>query len=81
MLGAVIGLIGGYIMSVVISSIGIPMPIAPGTTMQWISHIEFVPMDYVLTALLVIIAALVSTYYPARKAAKLDIAEALRHNV
>jgi len=79
--GAVLGVMAGIFLGRVISWIGIPMPIAPGTTMRWISKIEIVPSACVSAGALVIVAALLSTFYPALKAAKLELAEALRHNV
>jgi putative ABC transport system permease protein len=79
--GGILGVTSGVVVSKCISLMGIPMPIAPGTTMRWISHIELVPRACFSAGLLVVVSSLLSTCYPAWKAARLDIAEALRHNV
>jgi len=79
--GAVVGVIGGVLLARLISWHGIRMPVSPGTTVRWTTRIQVVPSACVSAGVLVIIAAVSSTFYPALKAAKLDIAEALRHNI
>jgi putative ABC transport system permease protein len=86
--GFFIGLIGGVIgcfmagvLGVAISKIGIPMPTAPGSTAPWIGRILLSPSLFVQAFAMALITSLVSAVLPALKAARLEIAEALRHNI
>jgi putative ABC transport system permease protein len=84
--GLLIGLIGGltgvalgYFLAAAISQIGIPMPPPPGMARGFIGQILVTP-GLVRDALLIAGAtALVASVYPAWKASRMVIAEALRH--
>ncbi|VAV84917.1 LolE-like permease protein [hydrothermal vent metagenome] len=80
-LGGLIGVVSGYILANIISYIGIPMPPPPGATMSWTATIGVVPKVFVFVFVLAIVTSLFSSVYPALKASKLEISEALRHNV
>lgn len=80
-LGGIIGLIGGYVLASIISYIGIPMPPPPGATTYWMAKIKIVPEIFSFTFLLAITTSLISSFYPAYKASRLEIADALRHNI
>ena len=45
------------------------------------ARVMVVPMIFLFTFLLAITASLISSFYPAYKASRLEIAEALRHNI
>jgi len=79
LIGGLLGLLGGILSGLIISTVGIPMPPPPGGTAAWTAAIEIKP--YLLwTALIVsLISSIISSFYPARKAAHLVVAEALRH--
>ncbi len=80
-IGGIIGLIGGYMLASIISYFGIPMPPPPGATMSWTARVMVVPMIFLFTFLLAITTSLLSSFYPAYKASRLEIADALRHNI
>lgn len=80
-IGGAVGLVVGFGLGKAISAFGIPMPTAPGTNHPWIARIAAEPKLFVIAFLMALATALVSSLYPALKASKLEIAEALRHNV
>lgn len=80
-LGGVAGLIGGYLLASLISYIGIPMPPPPGATIYWTAQIKTVPSIFAFAFALAIATSVVSSCYPAFKASRLEVAEALRHNI
>jgi putative ABC transport system permease protein len=80
-LGGVIGCVLGAILAAIISKIGIPMPTPPNTTIQWIARIAVSWSVLWPAGLLAFATAAVSSVLPARKAAGLEIAESLRHNI
>ncbi len=79
--GGILGLAGGYVLASIISYIGIPMPPPPGATIYWTAAIRIVPGVFAFSFALALVTALFSSVYPAYKACRLEIAEALRHNV
>lgn len=84
--GVLIGLFGGiiglglaYLLALVISKIGIPMPPPPGMARGYVGQI-LVTAGLAWNALFVAgITALVASLYPAWKASRMVIANALRH--
>lgn len=78
-IGGIVGVVLGAVVTTVISAIGIPMPPPPGATMYWISEPKVVPSMLLFAWVLSVITALVSSLYPAYKASRLEIVEALRH--
>ncbi len=79
-IGGIAGVIVGYALAVTISYMGIPMPPAPGMTQGFTGQIRVTPG---LAAQAFIIAATTSLFaslYPAWKASRLNIVDALRHN-
>jgi putative ABC transport system permease protein len=63
-----VGTVIGYgIYALIKSQLGIPMPFRP------------TPQVYVLTAVLGLVAALVASLYPAQRAARIDVVEALQY--
>jgi putative ABC transport system permease protein len=83
LLGAVGGLVGvtlGYLGAVAISSIGIPMPPAPGMSRGFVADIIITPNIVFEALLLAVSTALLASIYPAWRASRLVIVDALRHN-
>lgn len=80
-IGGAIGVGAGYISASVISWIGIPMPPPPGATIYWTAKIKIVPSILVFSFAMAVSAAVISSCFPAFKASRLEIAEALRHNI
>jgi putative ABC transport system permease protein len=79
-LGGLLGIALGVLLAPIISSIGIPMPPPPGQTRSYVGEIIVTPMG-VLTAFSIAVGtALLAALYPARKASRTRIVDALRHN-
>lgn len=83
LLGAIAGLCGivlGYLSAQGISWVGIPMPPAPGMSRGYVASIIITP-GIVLDALaLAVLTTLLASIYPAWRASRLVIVDALRHN-
>ncbi len=83
LLGALGGLIGisvGFLLASAISAIGIPMPPAPGMSRGFVASILITPAIARDALLLAISTTLIASIYPAWRASRLDIVDALRHN-
>ena len=79
LIGAVSGLLLGLALATTISAIGIPMPPPPGMARGFTGEI-MVTWPLALDALLLAIGtALLAGIYPAWKASRMDIVDALRH--
>jgi putative ABC transport system permease protein len=77
--GGAIGLILGYGLAWLISTVGIPMPPPPGMARGFTAEIR-VTWQLALNALaLALGATLLASVYPAWKASRMDIVDALRH--
>jgi putative ABC transport system permease protein len=79
LIGGALGILTGMILTCLISYIGIPMPPAPNMTFHWVSEPKIVPAILIFAFLLSLVTALLSSLYPAYKASRLEIADALRH--
>lgn len=79
--GAMTGMALGCLTAVVISAIGIPMPPPPNANLGYTAMIRLVPSSVLIAGLIGFIATVLATIIPARRAAKLDIVDALRHGV
>jgi putative ABC transport system permease protein len=84
--GVILGLFGGglgvalgYIFSLIISAIGIPMPPPPGMARGYIGQIQISPQLAMEALVLAVVTTLVASIMPARKASKMIIVNALRH--
>jgi len=85
--GAVMGLLGGligvviaYPLAHVISAIGIPMPPPPGQSWGYLGQITINPAMVFDTLVLVTLTALAASVFPAWKASRLNIVDALRQS-
>lgn len=84
--GAVLGLVGGIAgvtlgiaLGEIISMIGIPMPPPPGMARGYIGEIAISPALALDGFLLAFLTALVAGLFPAWKASRMNIVDALRH--
>ncbi len=78
-LGGLVGIVIGVVLAQIISYFGIPMPPPPGSTRGFTAEILVVPSVLIQAFLLALLAAVISSLYPAWRASRLDIVEALRH--
>ncbi|MXS85043.1 ABC transporter permease [Nitrosomonas sp. HPC101] len=79
-IGGTLGVLIGLLLAAVISEIGIPMPPPPGMARGYIGEILIQP-NMVLEALtLAVFVTLIASVYPAWKASRMQIVDALRHN-
>ena len=75
-----IGVTLGYLLASAISAIGIPMPPAPGMSRGFIAGIIVTPGIVFEALLLALSTTLIASIYPAWRASRLVIVDALRHN-
>ncbi len=80
LIGGVLGLIIGLIIAQIISNIGIPMPPPPGMARGYVGEI-LVTRNMAFEALiLAVMTTLIASVYPAWKASRMQIVDALRHS-
>lgn len=80
-LGAAAGLALGLLLAHGLSVIGIPMPPPPGRTESYSAQIMVTVPLAVLAVVIAVAATLVASLYPAFKASRLPIVDALRRNI
>lgn len=83
LLGAIAGVAGaliGYLLAEAISWVGIPMPPAPGMSRGFTASILVTPRIIVEALLLALVTTLLASLYPAWRASRLVIVDALRHS-
>jgi putative ABC transport system permease protein len=80
-IGAILGIVLGCIAALTISAIGIPMPPPPNANLGYIAEIRIVPATVFTAGAIGFVAAVLATIMPARRAARLDVVDALRHGV
>ncbi len=78
-LGGLIGVLLGAGVTWLVAHIGIPMPPPPNMARAWLSQPRLSGASIVTAAIISLITAVFSSIYPARRASKLEIADALRH--
>ena len=81
LLGSLLGVVMGVALAGMISGIGIPMPPLPGSNVGYAGTIRLVPWVLVAAALIGALAAIMAAVLPARRASRLLVVEALRHNI
>jgi putative ABC transport system permease protein len=78
-LGGVVGVALGYGLAAGISQIGIPMPPPPGMARSFVGEILVTPGLVLDALLLAMLTALLASAYPAWRASRMVIVDALRH--
>jgi len=81
LVGGALGVVAGLLLAATISAIGLPMPPPPGSNAAYTASIRIVPWTLVLAALTGAIAASLAALLPGRRAARLAVVDALRHNI
>lgn len=79
-LGGLGGIVLGYVAATLISWIGIPMPPSPGMSRGFTAAIIITPGIVWEALLLAVTTTLIASLYPAWRASRLAIVDALRHN-
>jgi putative ABC transport system permease protein len=80
LIGSVLGVVLGIGVALVISTIGIPMPPMPNTNSGYIAHIRIVPREVITAFGIGLFSTVGAAFLPARRASRLPVVEALRHN-
>jgi putative ABC transport system permease protein len=78
LLGACLGIAAGCGVAIAVSSIGIPMPPPPNANVGYTAEIRLVLEEVVLAGMVGLVAALLATLLPARRASRLNVVDALR---
>lgn len=81
LLGAGLGVLLGNLLALGISAVGIPMPPPPNSDLGYIALVRLAWWITGLAALVGVLAPVLAALRPARRTARADIAEALRHAV
>ena len=79
MLGGLAGVVLGIVLARAISAAGIQLPPPPGSTRGFLVQIFVVPDVLVQAFRLSLVTAALASIYPAWRAARVDVVEALRH--
>ena len=79
--GAVAGVILGVVLAYGISAVGIPMPPPPNANLGYTATIRVIPLEIAIAGAIGMVATCLATISPARRAAKLNIVDALRQGV
>lgn len=79
-LGGGIGLVVGWGLATLVSHFGIPMPPAPGMDHGFIAHIRLTPGIAVTAFAIAVVSSVLASLYPAFKASRLEIVDALRRS-
>ena len=80
MAGGVVGVALGLGLAAIISAIGIPMPPPPGMAQGYVGQILVTPMLAAQAVLIAGATALIASIFPAIRAARMSIVDALRTN-
>jgi putative ABC transport system permease protein len=78
-LGGIAGVLLGIVLAKAISAAGIQLPPPPGSTRGFLVQIFVVPEVLFQAFRLSIVTAALASIYPAWRAARVDVVEALRH--
>lgn len=81
LLGAATGVLIGYGLAEVISAFGIPMPPPPGMEEGYTAQIRITPSVLANAFAVAFLTTALAGLYPAWKASRLNIVNALRHNI
>ena len=79
-IGGVLGVVLAWILSEAISAVGIPMPPPPGADTGYLGEIRFTARLALEGLALAVGTTLAASVYPAWKASRMGIADALRFN-
>lgn len=78
--GGIAGMAVGHALATLISAIGIPMPPPPGMAHGFVAEIVLTPKLMADAAVLALVTTLVASAFPAWKAGRMNIVDALRYS-
>jgi putative ABC transport system permease protein len=78
--GAVTGVAMSLLLGTILSGLQIQMPPPPGLTRGYVARILFTPAAIVEACAIAIVSTALASVYPAWKASRMSIVDALRHN-
>ena len=81
LIGSAAGLLMGVVLAWSISALGIPMPPPPSSEVGYMAQIRVVPKELVLAFVVGVVATVAAAVLPARRVARIPVAEALRQIV
>jgi putative ABC transport system permease protein len=79
LLGAVIGVAVGNLLGFLLNASGVSLPPPPGNTSPMPFHVLYVPSLMIGSSILVVVSLALAAIFPAIRASRLQIAEALAH--
>jgi len=79
-IGGGAGVLLGGALAAAISAVGIPMPPMPNTNVGYTAHVAFIPAEAVKSLFIGMMGTVGAGIWPARRAVKIGVVEALRHN-
>lgn len=80
-IGALVGVAVGVALALALSAVGIEMPPPPGSSAGYTASIRVVPWALAVAAITGALAAFTAAILPGRRAARLPVVDALRHNI
>lgn len=78
-IGGLMGAVAGFGLTSVVAAIGIPLPPSPGVSVSFVARPEIVPSAFVVSFALSVAASFIGSILPSFRAARLEIAHALRY--
>ena len=78
--GGALGVAVGVALGIGISAVGIPMPAPPGSDTGFTGEIRLTPALVLGAFALAVVVTALASVYPAWKASRLEVVNALRHN-
>ena len=79
-LGGIAGVFLGILIALAISKVGIPMPPPPGMARGFVGEILITGSLVLDAVVLALVTTLIASAYPAWKASRMNVVDALRHN-
>lgn len=81
LIGTGLGMVVGCLVASIISAIGIPMPPPPNSNLGYTALIRLEPIAVLISGTIGFFATVFAALYPARRATKINIVDALRQGV
>lgn len=81
LIGSLLGLSLGWLLSLLISAIGIPMPPPPNANLGYTAHIRTVPATLISAVGVGFLATFLAALIPARRVSRIPVAKALLQNI